>query len=270
MGQLLNVLHYDFALRAIIAGVLVCLCAAVLGVSLVLKRYSMLGDGLSHVAFGSAAVALACGFAPLKISIPVVIIAAFLLLRVSENGKIKGDAAIALVSSSALAIGVAVATMTTGMNTDINNYMFGSILALSKTDLVLSVVLSIIILLLFALFYNKIFAVTFDENFASATGVKVKLYNSLLAILTAVTVVIGMRIMGALLISSVITFPAVSAMRINKRYKTVTVLAAVISVLSFLIGISLSFAFDMPAGAAVVIINLLMFIITSAISKIKA
>ena len=192
-----EMLSYPFMQRALIVGILVSLCAALLGVSLVLKRYSMIGDGLSHVGFGALAIATALGWAPLAVTIPIVILAAFLLLRMSESSKIKGDAAIALISSSALAIGVITVSWSSGMNTDVNNYMFGSILAMSREDVVLSVVLSVLVLILFLVFYTRIFAVTFDETFAKATGVKAELYNMLLAFLTAVTIVLGMRMMGA-------------------------------------------------------------------------
>ncbi len=268
MEFLKTVFSYSFAVRALVCGILVSLCSSLLGVSLVLKRYSMLGDGLSHVAFGSAAVALACGAAPLKVSVPVVIIAAFLLLRVSESGKIKGDAAIALVSSSALAIGVTAATLTTGMNTDISNYMFGSILAMSKEDVYVSVISAALVLTLYVLFYNKIFAVTFDDGFARATGVHSGVYNTLLAVLTAVTVVVGMRMMGALLISSIIVFPALSSMRICKRYKSVIVASAVISVISFITGLLLSFGYDVPTGSAVVLVNLVVFLALFGMGKL--
>jgi zinc transport system permease protein len=184
INVLVEMFSYTFLVRAVIVGLLVALCAALLGVSLVLKRYSMIGDGLSHVGFGALAVATAMNAAPLSVSIPVVVIAAFFLLRISESSKIKGDAAIALISTSALAIGVVVISMTTGMNTDVCNYLFGSILAMSKTDVALSITLAIVVLIMFVLFYNKIFAVTFDENFAKATGVKANLYNMIIALLT--------------------------------------------------------------------------------------
>ena len=196
ISNLLKMLSYPFMQRALVVGILVSLCAALLGVSLVLKRYSMIGDGLSHVGFGSLAIAAALGFAPLAFTIPVVVLAAFLLLRMNESSKIKGDAAIGLISSSALAIGVITVSWSSGMNTDVNNYMFGSILAMSDEDVVLSVVLSIVVLILFVLYYNRIFAVTFDETFAKATGVRAEFYNMLLAFLTAITTVLGMRMMG--------------------------------------------------------------------------
>lgn len=269
MNGIIEMLSYPFASRAIIAGILISLCGALLGVNLVLKRFSMLGDGLSHVAFGAAAVALAVGAAPLQISIPVVVIAAFALLRLRDSGKMRGDAAIALVSSGSLAVGIIVASLTTGMNTDINNYMFGSILALSKSDVIAAVILAAVVLTLYCLFYRNIFACTFDEGFARASGVGVGFYNSLIAVLTAVTVVIGMRIMGALLISSIMTFPALSSMRVCKHYKTVVITSAAVSVAAFMTGLMLSFAYDMPAGASVVVVNLAIFIVMSVIGKIK-
>lgn len=265
----MHIISYPFAQRAIIVGVLLSVSASLLGVNLVLKRFSMLGDGLSHVSFGAAAVGLALGVAPLQFSIPIVIIAAFLLLRLKQNSKINGDAATAIVSSSALAVGITVATLTTGMNTDISNYMFGSILALGKSEVVAASICSVIIIAVYVVFYKKIFAATFDEDFAAVTGVKVKWYNSINAILTSVTVVIGMRVMGALLISSIITFPALSSMRICKHYKCTVIVAAAVSVIAFLAGILLSFAFDIPAGAAVVLTNLAVFLVLSLVGKVK-
>ena len=208
LEYIVEMFSYPFMQRAFLVGILVSLCASLLGVSLVLKRYSMIGDGLSHVGFGALAVSSALNMAPLAVAVPVVILAAFILLRLSDNGRLKGDAAIAMISTGALAVGVMVVSVTTGMNSDLNSYMFGSILAMSKSDVVLSVVLSVIVLVLYLLFYDKIFAVTFDAVFARATGIRTGLYNMLLAVLTSVTVVLGMRMMGALLISSLIIFPA--------------------------------------------------------------
>ncbi|GKH46357.1 MULTISPECIES: metal ABC transporter permease [Anaerotruncus] len=260
MGELFRELFsYSFISRALVVGILVALCAALLGVSLVLKRYSMIGDGLSHVGFGALSVAMAMNVAPLAVSVPVVVIAAFLLLRISESSKIKGDAAIALIASSALAIGVIVTSLTTGMNTDVYGYMFGSILAMSGGDVVLSVALSAVVLLLFVCFYNKIFAVTFDEAFAQATGTNAKLYNMLIAFLTAITIVVGMRIMGAMLISSLIIFPALTSMRVCRSFKGVVVTSAAVSVVCFFAGIVGSFAFSTPAGASVVVANIAVF-----------
>ncbi len=264
-----EMLSYPFAVRSLAVGLAVSCCGALLGVNLVLKKLSMLGDGLSHVSFGAAAIALAMGVAPLKISIPVVIIAAFVLVFLQSGGKLSGDAAISVISSSALAIGIIVANLTTGMNTDINSFMFGSILAVTKGDALLCVIVSAAVLIAYILFYNKIFCCAFDEQYAFASGVNVKFYNFLTAVLTAVTVVVGMRIMGALLISSVITFPAISAMRICKKYRTAVILSVVVAAVTFLIGLSFSFVSDIPASAAIVVINLLVFLVFSGISKLK-
>lgn len=269
MDIILNMFHYDFMVRALLVGTLVSLCAALLGVSMVLKRYSMIGDSLSHVGFAALAAAAATGLSPLRVAIPVCIICAVLMLRVSSNSKMKGDQTVAIVCSGALAIGVMVVSLSSGMNTDVNNYMFGSILALSKEDAVLSVILSVIVLIVFIIFYNRIFAVTFDENFSRATGTRAGIYNVVLAILTALTVVIGMRLMGALLISSLIIFPALSSMRICKKYKYVVICAAIISVVCFMAGIVLSFVKSTPAGASVVCANLAVFIVAALIKWIK-
>ena len=260
---------YTFILRAIIVGILVSLCASILGVSLVLKRYSMIGDGLSHVAFGALGIATVLNIAPLKIALPTVIVVAFLLLKISENSKIKGDSLIALISASSLAIGIFAISIKSGVNTDIYNYLFGSILAMNSSDVVLSIVCSVIVLVLFILFYNKIFAVTFDENFAKASGVRVNLYNMLISVLTAVTIVLGMRLMGSLLISSLIIFPALTSMRLFKKFNLVVVSSAIIAVICFLIGITISYVFGTPAGASIVLVNLVVFFVFSIISLIK-
>jgi len=269
INTITEMFSYPFFVRAIIVGLLVSLCASLLGASLVLKRYSMIGDGLSHVGFGALAVATAMRAAPLAVSIPVVVLAAFLLLRISENSKIKGDAAIALISTSSLAIGVTVISVTTGMNIDVYNYMFGSILAMNKYDVNLSIALAVVVLTLFVLFYNKIFAITFDETFAKATGTKTGIYNMLIAALTAITIVLGMRMMGALLISSLIIFPALTSMRLCKKFRTVTICSAIVSVVCFLLGIVGSYLYATPSGASVVIVNIAAFLLFWAISSIR-
>ena len=279
LSTISEMLSYPFLVRALVVGVLVSLCAALLGVSMVLKRYSMIGDGLSHVGFAALAIATALNAAPLVVAIPVCIIAAFLLLRIRESSKIKGDAATALVCSGSLAIGnrnfrcwkigVMIVSMTTGMNTDVCNYMFGSILAISESDAALSKVLSIVVILLFIVFYNRIFAVTFDETFTKAIGTKSELYNMVLAILTAVTVVLGMRMMGALLISSLIIFPSLTSMRVCKRYKTVIISSVIISIICFVIGIYISYVYSTPTGASVVCVNILAFALFTAIEFVK-
>lgn len=259
--SLLEMFSYSFLTRAFLVGIPVALCAALLGVSLVLKRYSMIGDGLSHVGFGALAIAAALNLAPLEVAIPVVVLAAFLLLRLSENSKIKGDAAIAIISSSALAIGVIIATLNKGMNTDINSYLFGSILATTEQDAVLSLVLSAVVIVLFVFFYHKIFAVTFDESFARATGTRANIYNMIIALLTALTIVVGMRIMGTLLISSLIIFPALTSMRLCKTFRSVIICSAVLSVICFVVGMSASFLYETPTGASIVAANIAAFLL---------
>ena len=267
--NILTMFSFPFMQRALIAGVLVSLCAALLGVSLVLKRYSMIGDGLSHVSFGALAIAVALGVAPLWFSIPVVILAAFLLLRVADDPRWNSDAAIAAMSASSLAIGILVISRTTGMTTDVDNYMFGSVLAMSKADVALSVILCLAVLVLFILFYHKLFAVTFDESFSRATGLKVERYNTLLAILTALTIVLGMRMMGAMLISSLVIFPALTAMRLFRSFRGVVVCAAVTSVACFCAGLTVSFAFSTPVGATVVAADLAVFLTSCLIGMLR-
>lgn len=228
----------------------------------------MIGDGLSHVGFGALAVACCANIAPLYFSLPVVVIAAFLLLRMNENGKIKGDAAIALLSTGSLAFGVMVMSMTGGMNVDVYNYMFGSILTMTNGDVAFSAVLSVSVIIIFILFYNEIFAVTFDENFAKATGTGTNIYNTLIAVLTAVTIVIGMKIVGTLLISSLIVFPSVISLRICKSYKSVVIVSAVTSVVGFFFGLILSIRFEAPTGASIVCVNVVLLAAFSVVGKI--
>lgn len=268
MGIISEMLSYPFMVRALIGGLLVSLCASLLGVSLVLKRYSMIGDGLSHVSFGSLSIALAAGWSPLKVSIPVVVLAAFFLLRITtEHGKVKSDAAIAMISASALAIGIIVTSLTTGMTTDVSSYMFGSILAMSREDVQFAAVLSMVVLGLYLFCYNKVFAVTFDESFAKATGVNVSLYNVLIAVLTAITIVIGMRMMGAMLISSLIIFPALTSMRVFKSFRGVVIASGILSLICFFGGMVLSYTYSTPAGASVVVVDLAAFLLFSLIQR---
>ena len=261
---------YPFMVRAAAVGILVSLCSAMLGASMVLKRYSMIGDGLSHVGFAALAVAYVTGLAPLSVAIPVCVAAAFLLLKMGDNCRIKGDAATAVMCSTSLAVGVMTVSLTTGMNTDVCNYMFGSILAMSRSDVYISVILSCAVVTVFILFYNYIFAVTFDETFAVATGVHADRFNMVLALLTAVTVVLGMRMMGTLLISSLLVFPSLSAMRICRNYKKVIIVSMLISLICFCTGLLISYSHAVPTGAGIVIANVFAFLICILIEKIKS
>ena len=258
-----------FMVYALISGTLVSVCASLLGVTLVLKRYSMIGDGLSHVAFGSLAVAAAVGAAPMKVAIPVVIAAAFLLLRLSEKGKLKGDALTALISTGALAVGIMAISLSSGMNIDIYNYMFGSILALTKSDMILSVCLAAVVIPVFVLLYNSIFAVTFDPDFARATGTRVGIFDTVIAVLTAVTIVLGMRLMGTLLISSLIVFPPLTSMRVTKSFRGTVAVSSVIPVFSFVSGLMISYFCSTPPGASVVCVNIALFAVFALIGALK-
>ena len=268
--NLLDMFSYPFMQRALAAGILVSLCAALLGVPLVLKRYSMIGDGLSHVSFGALAIAVALGVTPLYFSIPVVILAAFFLLRMASRPHFNSDAAVAVVSASSLAVGIIVISCTTGMTTDVDNYMFGSVLAMTQADVALSVLLSLAVLLWFVLFYHKLFAVTFDESFSRATGLKVDRYNTLLSVLTALTIVLGMRMMGAMLISSLVIFPALTAMRLFKSFRGVVTCAGVTSVVCFCAGLTVSWVWSTPVGASVVAANLALFLLSCVLRAIRS
>lgn len=269
MKILMEMMSYPFLVRALAVGVLVSLCASLLGSSLVLRRYSMIGDSLSHVGFAALAAAYPLGFSPLYIAVPVCVAAAFLLLRIRDSSRISGDAATALLCSGSLAVGVMTISLTTGMNTDVCNYMFGSILVMSPEDVRLSVSLSAAVLLLFTAFYNRIFAFTFDEAFASATGTDTGLCSMLLAVLTAVTVVLGMRMMGTLLISSLIVFPSLTAMRVCRRFLSTVLLSGALAVACFLAGLVFSYRFAVPTGACIVILNMILFLIFCLAERIR-
>lgn len=269
LDMLLKMFQYHFMVRAAVVGLLVSLCAALLGVSLVLKRYSMIGDGLSHVGFGALAVSASLGLAPLAVAIPVVMAAAVLLLRLNNRARLKGDALIAMISAASLAFGVIVLSLSKGTTGDVNNYLFGSVLAMTGEDVWLSAGLAVIVLVLFMVYYRKIFAITFDETFARATGEKVDACNLLLACLTAMTIVLGMRVMGAMLISSLIIFPALTAMRVCRSFRRVTICAAVISLVCFMAGLCASYLLDTPAGATVVMANVLAFGLFWLIGRLK-
>ena len=266
-------MEYPFVRYALIVGMLIALCSSLLGVTLVLKRYSFIGDGLSHVAFGAMAIASIFNLASDTIFVmPVTIIAAILLLRSGQNAKIKGDAAIAMLSVGALAIGYLVLHLfSTSANIagDVCSTLFGStsILTLSQTEVWLCVVISIVVILMFIVFYNKIFAVTFDENFAKATGVKADQYNLLIAIVIAIIIVLGMNLVGSLLISALIIFPALSAMRVFLNFRSVIICSAVISVSCAWIGIMISILFSTPVGSTIVVADMVVFFISCMVGR---
>ena len=270
----IEMLSYPFMTRAFLVGSLVALCSALLGVSLVLKRYSMIGDGLSHVAFGAMAIASVLNITNNMLFIlPVTVICAILLLRAGQNTRIKGDAAIAMISVGALAIGYLLMNLfstSPNISGDVCSTLFGStsILTLTKGEVWLCAILSIVVVAIFILFYNKIFAVTFDENFAKATGTRANAYNLLIAVVIAVIIVLAMNLVGSLLISALVIFPALSAMRLFKSFRSVTISAAVMSVISATAGILISILAGTPVGSTIVAVDIAVFLVSYGIGRI--
>ena len=273
IDKLIFYFQYPFVRYALIVGVLIALCSSLLGVTLVLKRFSFIGDGLSHVAFGAMAVASVLNFTNNMLFIlPVTVLSAVLLLRTGQNTKIQGDAAIAMISVGALAIGYLLMNIfATGPNLsgDVCSTLFGStsILTLTRGSVYLCCVLSVCVVVLFILFYHKIFCVTFDETFAKAAGMKTDFYNLLIAVITAVIIVLAMNLVGSLLISALVIFPALSAMRIFKTFFSVTVCSAVLSVFCALTGIFLSVLAGTPVGSTIVAVDILAFVVSSILGK---
>ncbi len=258
---------------AAVVGVLVSLCASLLGVSLVLKRYSMIGDGLSHVGYGALAIATALklsGDYTLEITLPIVIVAAFFLLRLSNRSHINSDAAIAVVSVGAMAIGTIIINLSGVSAGDACNSLFGSasLITLNEKDMYISIAISIIVLAFYVIFYNRIFSVTFDEDFSKATGINVELINTTIALLTAVTIVIGMQLMGAILVSGLIIFPTLTAMRVCSSFKGTVITAALVSVICFVIGFLLACMLNLQTGPAVIAVNIVAFLIFNIIGRI--
>lgn len=260
-------LEFPFVRYALIVGVLIALCSSLLGVTLVLKRFSFIGDGLSHVAFGAMAIAAIMNLTnDMLFVFPVTILCAILLLRTGQNTKIKGDAAVAMISVGALAIGyllMNIFSTSSNLSGDVCSTLFGStsILTLTKSEVWLCAILSLVVVLLFILLYNKIFAVTFDENFAQATGTNAKAYNFLIAVVIAVIIVLAMNLVGSLLISALIIFPALSAMRVFKNFKAVTICSAVLSVICALLGILISILAGTPVGSTIVAVDIAAFLL---------
>lgn len=275
ISRLNTYLQYDMVKNALIVGVLIALCSSLLGVTLVLKRYSFIGDGLSHVAFAALSIATITKLTnSMIIVMPITIISAVLMLSAGQNTKINGDAIVAMISVGALAIGymlVNVFSVSSNVSGDVCSTLFGStsILTLSQTDKWICIIMSVVVVLFFALFYNKIFAVTFDENFAAATGIKAGAYNMLVAVITAVIIVLAMNLVGSLLISALIIFPALSAMRIYKNFLAVIISSAIISVLGAVVGIFTSLLASTPIGSTIVCVYILIFAIFSILGLVK-
>ncbi len=275
MDKLILYLQYPFVRYALIVGVLIALCSSLLGVTLVLKRFSFIGDGLSHVAFGAMAIAAVLRFTnEMIIVLPVTLISAVLLLRTGKNTKIKGDAAIAMISVASLAFGYLIMNIfstSSNLTGDVCSTLFGStsILTLTPAEVWICAVLSVVVIVLFILFYNRIFAVTFDEDFARASGTRSDAYNLMIAVVIALIIVLAMNLVGSLLISALVIFPALSAMRIFNSFKTVTVCSAIVSVVCALGGILISILAGTPVGSTIVAVDVLVFGIFFLIGKLK-
>ena len=275
IDKLVLYFQYPFVRYAVIVGVLIALCSSLLGVTLVLKRFSFIGDGLSHVAFGAMSVAAVLSLTNEMILIlPVTVVSAILLLRSGQHTRIKGDAAIAMISVGALAFGYLLMNLfstSSNLSGDVCSTLFGStsILTLTKNEVILCVVLSIAIVLIFVLLYNKIFAVTFDEDFAKATGIKADRYNLIIAVIIAVIIVLAMNLVGSLLISALVIFPALSAMRLFKNFKSVTVFSAILSVICAVMGILISILSGTPVGSTIVAVDVLAFFICYVAGRVK-
>ncbi|MBR7083273.1 MAG: metal ABC transporter permease [Clostridia bacterium] len=267
--------EYPFVRYALIVGVLIALCSSLLGVTLVLKRFSFIGDGLSHVAFGAMAVAAVVGLTnEMPLVLVITVLSAIFLLRTGQNAKIKGDAAIAMISVGALAIGYLLMNIfakSSNLSGDVCTTLFGStsILTLSKTEVWMCVILSVLVVAVFVLFYNKIFSVTFDESFARATGTKAGAYNLLIAVVVAIVIVLAMNLVGSLLISALVIFPALSAMRVFKNFKAVTICSAVFSVSCALLGILISILAGTPVGSTIVAVDIVGFFVFFTVGSVK-
>jgi len=266
--KLIEIAQYPFVVRAFAAGILISLCAALLGVILVLKHYSLIGHGLADVGFAAMSVASAFGLSPMAASVPAVIVASFIIMAYSQKKGVAGDAALGTVAAASLAVGIIISSIKKGFNTDVYNYMFGSILAMSFADIIVSLVLAVIVIGLFILFYNRIFLITVDETFASASGINVTLYQFLISFLTALTVVVGMRMMGTLLISSLVIIPAVTAKKISRSFKSLIINSSVISMICFILGITSSILFNIPTGAGIVAASVIFMLLTGLIADV--
>ena len=275
ISTLVSYLAHPFVRYALIVGVLIALCSSLLGVILVLKRFSYIGDGLSHVAFGAMAIAAVVGLTDrMALTLPITIVCAILLLWTGQNTKIKGDAAIAMISVGALAVGYLLMNLfptSSNISGDVCSTLFGSqkILTLTKPEVILSIVLSVVVVVLFVAFYNRFFAVTFDESFAKAVGTKTNLLNLLIATVIAVIIVLAMNLVGSLLVSALVIFPALSAMRIFKSFRSVTICSACLSVTCALLGIILSILWGTPVGSTIVVTDIAAFIVCIIIGRFR-
>lgn len=269
MNELIDLLKYPFVQRALIAGSLISVCASVLGVVLVLKHYSLIGHGLSEIGFASLSISSALEIPPMWAAVPSVFIASFVIMTVSRKYKTAGDIAIAAASSAALALGIAVSSLA-GKSSGMGAYLFGSVLAMSDIDMYMSVILSLAVIMTFILFYNRLFIITYSEDYARTLGINVSLWQSVISFLTAMVVVVGMRMTGTLLISGVVILPAVTARIIARGFRSLVVISGVVSFAAFISGLCVSFIFNIPAGAGVILMNTAILIIMKIFAGAKS
>jgi zinc transport system permease protein len=264
-----ELLHFGFVQRALIAGIFIGLLCSFLGVFLVLRRISLIGDGLAHVTFGSVALGLLFKIYPLYLSIPITLLCGLIIIKIIEKTKLSGDAAIGIVSSAGISIGVLIASIAGGFNVDLFSYLFGNILAITKEEVVLSIILSIFVISIVVLLYHKLVSITFDAEMAKVTGIKTNRINTIFILLIAMTIVLSMRVVGIMLVSSFLILPSVSSLQIAKSFRTTIILSYIFSTFSVLLGISLSFTMNLPTGATIVIINLFIFLILVLFKNLK-
>jgi zinc transport system permease protein len=269
LAEIKEAVQYGFIQRAILAGAFIALCCSLLGVFLVLRRFSLIGDGLAHVSFGVIGLSLLLQTHPVYFSIPLVMLASLWILQLTERAKIHGDAAIGLTSALGVATGVMLASVAGGFNVDLFSYLFGNILVITPGEVMLSVVLSFTVLLVVVLLFHDLFAITFEEEYASTLGIRTGRINMILVLCTALTVVLGIRVVGVMLVSSLIIFPAVTALQVASGFKTAILVAAVSSIVSVWLGILLSFVFDLPTGATIVFVNFGWFAAAYAYARLS-
>ena len=270
MNTIIELLNYPFMQRAIICGIAISFCAAIIGVILVLKNYSMIGHGLGEVGFAALSLALVLNLPEMYIAIPIVIIASFIILLISQKKGASGDVTIALVSTAALAFGVIITSISKGFNIDVYNYMFGSVLSMTTSDVIISVILSILLVIVYMFFYNRLFMITYDEKFAKVCGISVTFYQFLISLITAIVVVLGMKMMGTLLISSLIVLPAIISRKLTNSFKSMVILSVLISIICFIFGLLFSFYLNLPTGACIVAVYIVSLIIANIFKRISA
>jgi len=270
MEELFTAFSYSFMIRAFVVGIAVALSASMIGSFLVLKKYSMIGHGLSHVAFATVALALTLGSAPTLFTLPVVAFAAILVLKVNEKASVHGDSMIGLIATMGIALGTVLASLNGGFNVDLYSYLFGSILTITRVDVWLSISVSIGILVLVGLFYQDLFVLVYDEEYAKISGIKTERLNVLLAILTAVTITIGIRVIGTMLISSLIIFPMVTSMQFKRSFKVTLALSGLVSIFNVVFGLSVSYLYNLPSGSTIVLFSGLVFIVVYLIVRLTS